>query len=1015
MNLIKRILLLLALVLPVTASAQFYVTGDDPGRLKWNFIDTESYRVIYPQGADSLAFSYACKLEKYKIPVSRSSGYVTGEGDGKIMPVVIHAYNDANGSVAWAPKRMDMFAVPSAYDPDPLPWSTMLSVHESRHVTQMQFGLTERQKPGKWFLGEGWNIVTFLLYPGTAQTEGDAVVTETALTPSGRGRMADFLNYYWVAFDQGDHRGWFKWRYVSQKRYSPTYYALGYMTIGGFRYLYDYPLMMSEALHTSAAHPIKIGCLYNVSKEVTGKKWEDMWQEVSGRMFDIWKEDAARRAPYIPSERVLPETSRYTDYSGNIVVGTDVYAIKRGHVDSPTLVRIDSSGVEHRVRSFAYTTSGLRYDADNDRIYWSENIPDERWSLKSGSAVKALDVDGGRTHTIRKDQLLYNPASDSDKTAVVRYHPDGHSSVEILSSEDGSTLTSIAAPDSLQLVETAWLEGKVYMTAVSENGYGIYAADIHEGSVRQILSPQPLMIKDFGAYGGELIFACDRTGVHELYHFNPSSGELRQRTSTRYGAYDFQYSEDGDYLYYSSQTLMGKYIFRTPTDSLFDRPVRFDSLYKYPIAEKITEQEKTLAHEQGYPDAVTLSEEDVVVSKPKRYHKVPHMFHLHTWFPAYVSVDNIMNNLSFDPLWQTISLGVSGVMQNHLATATGEVGYSAHRDSYNTSKWRHSGHFKFTYSGLYPIFQVSVDFNDRSARQFSTYAEVKSGSIFRVDSRELNVPSFNGNISMYVPFNLTSGGWNKGVVPKLSYTITNDIFNTGIILTELSGYAGSMSFAGYQEGKYRPLQQATASVRGYTMLSTANSQVYPRWGIGAEIGAVSRLDAHKVFSPMGYLYTYGYAPGFTRTQGFKFTAMWQRRLRDKSPFSQQIVGVLPRGLSSSEGLGSHLSLYNKNLVKVTADYAIPIYIGDVTLGGNWLAIKRLVTYPHFDYTFIGKEGLWSAGLDLTADLHAIITLEWPCSVGVTFSWNGGSAWNRLTANGISMNKWYVGPIFNVSF
>ena len=52
MNVIKRITLLLALMLPMSASAQFFVTGDDPGRLKWNFIDTESYRVIYPQGAD---------------------------------------------------------------------------------------------------------------------------------------------------------------------------------------------------------------------------------------------------------------------------------------------------------------------------------------------------------------------------------------------------------------------------------------------------------------------------------------------------------------------------------------------------------------------------------------------------------------------------------------------------------------------------------------------------------------------------------------------------------------------------------------------------------------------------------------------------------------------------------------------------------------------------------------------------------------------------------------------------
>ena len=1009
---IKRIILLLTLMLPLSASAQFYVTGDDPGRLRWNFIDTESYRVIYPQGSDSLAVTYARKLEKYKIPVSRSSGYVTGQGDGKIMPVVIHAYNDANGSVAWAPKRMDMFAVPSAYDPEPFPWSTMLSVHESRHVTQMQFGLTQKQKPGKWFLGEGWNIITFLLYPGTAKTEGDAVVAETALTPSGRGRMADFLNYFWVAFDEGDERGWFKWRYVSQKRYSPTYYALGYMTIGGFRYVYDYPLLVSDGLHMSAAHPIKVGCLFDVSKKITGKKWDDMWKEVSGTMYDIWKSDADRRAPYIPSERVLDEPSLYTDYTGNLIIGSDLYAIKSGHVDAPTLVRIDSTGQEHRVRNFAYSTSGLR--ADGDRIYWSENIPDERWTLKSGSAVRYLDTDG-KIRNLRKDQLLYNPATVGGRTAVVRYHPDGHSSLEILDGYEGSTIMSIPAADSLQLVETAWIGADVYMTAVSENGYGIYKADLGRCELSEVLAPKPVMIKDFGSYEDELMFACDRTGVHELYHFDPSNGNLRQRTSTRYGAFDFQYSEDGKYLYYSSQTVKGKHIFRTPADSLFDRTVRFDSLYRYPIAEKITQQEKELAQEQGYSDAVTVNEEDVVVSKPERYRKVPHMFNLHTWFPAYVSVDNIMNNLSFDPLWQTISLGVSGVMQNHLATATGEVGYSAHKDTYNPSKWRHSGHFKFTYSGLYPIFQFSLDFNDRSARQFYTYADVADGNIFRVDSRELDVPNLYGNVSMYIPFNFTSGGWNKGFIPKLSYTVTNDIFNTGVVLVERPQMGNHMSFAGYQEGKMMVMQQASASLRGYTMMSTANSQVYPRWGIGVEVGASSRLDAYKVFSPMGYAYTYGYVPGFTRTQGFKLTAMLQKKLLKDSPFSQQTVSIVPRGLSNNANLGNFLTLYNDNLVKVTADYAIPIYIGDVTLGGNWLAIKRLVTYPHFDYTFVGKEGLWSAGLDLTADLHAIVTLEWPCSVGVTFSWNGGSAWDRLTNNGISMDKWYLGPIFNVTF
>ena len=211
------------LLFSLTASAQFYVTGDDPGRLKWKSIDTDSYRIIYPSDNDSLARVYATKLEKFKIPVSRTTGYVTGQGDGKLMPVVLHTYNGSNGSVAWAPKRMDLFTLPSAYDVDPLPWSTMLSVHESRHITQMQFGMTNVQRPFCYAFGEMWNILVSILYPKMHFIEGDAVVAETALTRSGRGRTADFLNYYRIAFDKGDFRNWNQWRYGSQRNYTPDH------------------------------------------------------------------------------------------------------------------------------------------------------------------------------------------------------------------------------------------------------------------------------------------------------------------------------------------------------------------------------------------------------------------------------------------------------------------------------------------------------------------------------------------------------------------------------------------------------------------------------------------------------------------------------------------------------------------------------------------------------------------------------------------------------------------------
>ena len=40
MKFFYKIIFLLTLLIPSVAQAQFYVTGDDPGRLRWNFIDT---------------------------------------------------------------------------------------------------------------------------------------------------------------------------------------------------------------------------------------------------------------------------------------------------------------------------------------------------------------------------------------------------------------------------------------------------------------------------------------------------------------------------------------------------------------------------------------------------------------------------------------------------------------------------------------------------------------------------------------------------------------------------------------------------------------------------------------------------------------------------------------------------------------------------------------------------------------------------------------------------------------
>ena len=1017
MRFLRHIITLTAFLLPFISSAQFYVTGDDPGRLKWYSIETDNFKVIYPVGTDSLARVYAEKIEKFRIPVSLTTGYISGQGDGRKMPVVMHAYNAANGSVAWAPKRMDLFTLPSAYDPEPMPWSTMLSVHESRHVTQMQFGMTRAQKPFTWVFGEMWNILVSLLYPGISNMEGDAVITETAWTSSGRGRTADFLNYYWVAFDNGDFRNWNRWRFVSQVNNAPNYYSLGYLTIGGFRYLYDCPEYMNAAYNLAASRPYSLLAFRRTAKKLTGKKFNDAFEEVCDTMYTLWKADADARKPYIPSEQVSADTRFYTEYKNNTIAGNDIYAIKKGHINTPVLVRIDSTGKETRISSFASDAGRMQWDPSSKRLYWSETSTDKRWNLQTKSRIRYIEEGSGRKRTVRNQALLYNPALSDSRISATRYQQNGKSFIEIIDSNTGKTIQSIQAPDSLQLLESVWIGEDIYATAISDNGYGIYRTSDWE----TILAPQPVKIKDFYVWNDELIFTCDRTGVNELYHLDPSTGNLTQKTSTRYGAEDFQYK--GDWLYYSSQALDGKKIYRTPVDSLMNRSVNFSDIHHYHIAEAVTAQEKAIALEK---EAET--DKKVTVSDPQRYGKFRNAFNLHSWAPVYVNVDNIMN-MSFDQIWQAASLGATGIFQNRLSTAVGEIGYSAHKDPYNPAKWRHSGHARFTYSGFYPIIEATVNFNDRAARQYNAYAYIfpDGKASMEISSRELSTPYIEGILSTYIPFNFSSGGWYKGLIPKLTYRIGNDKFNTGLAVMKMeeqgilgqdgkytSGY--NPVFISHTAGKNTFRHSLTGSLRGYTMLGTASSALYPKWGIGAEIGASGSLESSLYLSPMGYFYLYGYVPGILAEQGLKLTLMTQQKLRSDAVFGQPIVSVLPRGLSSNASLASWISIRNSNITKITLDYAVPIFIGDLSIGGPFFAIKRLVVSPHFDYSFIADKGLFSVGGNIILDMHSILRFGWPCSFGVTMSYNGGPAWNSIaTDSGITLDRFHIGPTFNVSF
>ena len=989
----RKILLSLIVLLAVSVSArgQFYTPGSDPGHLRWYSVESPYYKVIYPEGADSLARCYARLLEQFRVPISRSIDHVPQSGKwGKKMPVVLHTHHVyANGSVGYAPVRMDMFTTPEPLGSDPVAWPVQLAAHEPRHQAQLEkaesAGLA---KAFSYIIGQGSAPLAWMIYLASIRGEGDAVAAETGLAYGTRARTADFLGYMRVAFDQGDWRSLTRWSKGSYKYYAPDYYKAGYMFMGGTRYLYNRPSFTEDGMEIHIKKPW-LFAPYNfnrVIKNYSGKKADASFLDVMHAFNDVWQADAAARAPFLSLEQITSAEDFPLIYNSPRWIDGTLYALRSGYLRTCELVSIRDGKVK-ALRRFSDRSSSLAYEPVRGRLYWSEAVPDARWDLSGSSPVRYMDMKTREVHDLAKGKRYFNPqpSDDGNQVAVAEYATTGETYLVILSAFNGSVLRRQQAPEGVQLTESAWLGEEVYCAGISMGGYGIYRA-LPSGQWEEVLAPSHQKLVNLDGENGHLEWVSDRTGVNELYRFSPAGGRLTQLTSTRYGATDFCWA--GDLLYCVSQTRDGELVFSIPVSDLKPREVSFTDLHTYVIEDALTEQERALGPGPDFSQEVSLS-------APKRYHKLAHPLQFHTWLPVYVNADAVMN-ASFDLVYENIAPGLTGFFQNTLGTFSGQAGVAIHPNPDQQKGWRGALHAKLTYTGQYPVIEAQVDFGDRLARQY-TYTEIVTPRYksFTHSASLRDVPLFSGHVRAYVPLASRKGGLLYGFVPQVRYSFSNNVYALDPVQ-----YIASLPVTGVQSlytlsdiGSARQnvyAQTLTTSARGYVMLPSAKSMVFPRCGLGLEAGFALRPWSASHFRPVVYGYSYAYLPGPWRTQGIKLTGTLQHQLGD-AIFGDMSVGVLPRGFDSVSN--SYLAAHYRTQWKVTADYAIPICLGDLSL--PFAYIRSFVLTPHADFLGLDKDNLWSAGADLVADLGQLFFVSMDMKLGVSFSWLGGNIYNQL--------------------
>lgn len=970
--------LALLLAMPaITVHAQYHSIGTDPASARWMSIETDNYKVLFPRGNDSLARVWLYHFEKNRPLVDKGLNI-----DPQKLTIVLHPWSLSDKSGAfWTPARIDITTTPGAFLGNSATHQESASLYHGRQAGQMAHYTTGIYNTLYYLLGQQSASIGTGFYPSGWLKRGDAAQMATDFARGGKGHDPDYLMFFRASFLEGEYRTYDTWRYGSYRRYTPGKEPFGYMIQNDLRLhaeSYDY---MGRILKDFSYEWYNLG-IWNTSflrhTNNTGRKHYKASNYV---MTSVWQSEDENRAPFTPVDTLSNYKNKYYSlYDSPLPAGDgNTVVLKSGMAHVPQLISIDSTGKEHFLRIFSDPSKISSIILKDDKtLLWSEIVPSVRWKLKENSILRSYDLESGQIHDLTRGTRYFNPAisTDGKMTSVTEYPVEGSSFLVILNSESRCRKTEllgrVEAPFKGQMRCSGWIGDRIYADVVTDDGWGVWSisvSDALEGipawSVE--IPVQERSLQQLRAFGDKLMFRSDLDAIPNIYLYDPADKSLRRLTNTRFGASDPWFDEASQSLYYSVYDRKGDHPVSTHISLLDTTEKSFDSPTAMYLVDILAKRSRNNTRDVAFGPTRLDSLRSAINELPaSRYSPLGHLVHIHSWAPFYAGIQRIMDS-KFDDIYKVVAPGATIISQNLTGTAVSQVGYSWHG--------RHAGHFNLTYSGLWPVFEASVDYNDRA----------------RVLTRPMGIdttdaPALEMSFAVSLPLDLSRSGWESALIPQIEYGWTNDRHMIGQEMPLAADCP--MAFE----------QNLHASLRWYRVLPKTKSNIMPRLGYGVKVDYVNGMGGEGNSGKQLFGQAFCYLPGFSLQQGIKLTASFQRTQKD-APY-----GYLPNLLPMPRGC-SKVPLYNCR--KYTFDYAIPIYLGDTNLTGL-IYLMRLKVVPFADYANESGRKLMSFGTAVLVDGHFFrigkeltIGIRYSrCTDPVTLKW--GNSFKVVTSTGLGI-------------
>lgn len=921
MKLIPAIAFCVLLLSGADLKAQFYSSGQDPASIRWRQVKTPQARFVFPAEYEARALALIRKSPEIFSLTASSLQHTP-----RRIPILMHHSEViSNGFVTWAPRRSELYLTPPQ-DQEATPWLSHLLTHEYRHVVQVDMLNQGMTKALGYVLGEQAAGAVLGLYIPLWFLEGDAVVTETALSRSGRGRLPSFSVPLRAQLKERGHFEYEKAVFGSYREFVPDHYILGYHLVGFARAHYG-PEIWHDALNRVARRPWSIRPFSSALKKHSGMHLQALYDSTMDETLALWAEDESELRPGRPL--LSQKEGSYMHYRRpGLTSGGQVVAARFGLEDIDRIVIIDSLGQEKILHTpgFWFRNS---LNVEGNQIAWTERRPHPRWENKAWSEIHLLDIESGAKKSLGIKGRYFSPAihPDGRKLAAVYVTVQGDFGIDILDIESGNLLQRLPGSRThIHWMQPAWHPSGDFLVLVVQEDDGKKGLTLLYPDAEEMKAlweagfteiSDPVLSEEYVWFNGAF------SGEDGIYRIDLAGGDLEKVAISHYGLVDPFVDAPGQRLWFSDYTDQGYQLRVSAADSLSIVPATAEPNAWMGLAEKLSMQEVP----SGIAPMDSLPE-----SKP--YSRLASLFHIHSWAPLSIKVDD-----------REVYPGFSILSQNLLSTSFFEAGYA-----WIPSEERGEWYTSWSYQGWFPRLQVEYRTTRREAmgetadQQLLPYA-------FREDRLRLG-----GD----VPLRFVSGPWTYGLQPSFFLSRTSLKMEEGSPFRFRRDHLLSLDYRIYsyrlKKRAYRDLQAPW----GQTFdVQYRHDPWYPEGG--------------GIFAAALQLYF----PGLFRHHGLRLYQAYQYRVQ-----GDYFFGGLVRTPTGYESHGGG------NFVSFLADYRFPLAHPDWNLPGI-VYLKRLKAGLFYDYGYEGAKPhnfhYTAFGAELRADAHFFRFIA-PVDIGGRLAW-----------------------------